>query len=80
LKVLFYGRLAELAGPELEVEAPQPCSIAELREAVISQHPDAEAPLRSKRALACVGDALVPEDYLIRPGDAVEFLPPVSGG
>ena len=80
MKVLFYGRLAETLGPELEIETPPGCSVAELRDRLVAEHPEAEHPLRSKRALACVGDALVRDTYVLKAADSVEFLPPVSGG
>jgi molybdopterin converting factor small subunit len=80
VKVLFYGRLAETIGPELEIETPPGCSVEQLRERLIAAHPEAEQPLRSKRARACVGDALVPENHVLGTADRVEFLPPVSGG
>jgi molybdopterin converting factor small subunit len=80
VKVLFYGRLAEAIGPEVEIEMPPGCSVEELRERLIAEHPEAEQTLRSKRARACVGDALVHEDHVLEAADRVEFLPPVSGG
>ena len=80
MKVLFYGRLAETIGRDLEIDAPPGCSVAELRDRLIAEHPEAEQPLRSRRALACVGDALVRDTYLLKAGDRIEFLPPVSGG
>lgn len=80
VRVLFHGRLAELIGPELETDAPPGCSVAQLRDRLIAAHPQAERTLRSKRALACVGDVLVDDDYVVRGADTVEFLPPVSGG
>lgn len=80
VKVAFYGRLAETVGTELDIEAPPGCSIAELRSKLIAQHPQAEDALRSKRARACVGDALVHDSYVLTATDRVEFLPPVSGG
>ena len=80
MKVLFYGRLAETIGHELDIDAPAGCSVADLRDRLIAEHPHAEQPLRSKRALACVGNALVRDTYVLQAADRVEFLPPVSGG
>jgi molybdopterin converting factor small subunit len=80
VKVLFYGRLAEVIGPELEIDAPLESSIAQLRERLVTRYPEAGQPLRSRRALVCVGDTMVLDDYVLRDGDKVEFLPPVSGG
>jgi molybdopterin synthase sulfur carrier subunit len=80
MKVLFYGRLAEAIGSELEIGAPPGCSVAEVRDRLIAQHPDIEEVLSNRRAKACVADRLVPDDYLVGAGETVEFLPPVSGG
>jgi molybdopterin converting factor small subunit len=80
VKVLFYGRLAETIGPELEIETPPGCSVAQLRERLIAAHPEAEQPLRNRRARACIGDAVVHEDHVLEAADRIEFLPPVSGG
>jgi molybdopterin converting factor small subunit len=80
VKVAFYGRLAEAVGPELEIQAAPGYSIAELRDKLIAEHPQAEEALRSKRARACVGNALVHDSYVLSATDRVEFLPPVSGG
>jgi molybdopterin converting factor small subunit len=78
LKVLFYGRLAETIASELDL--PGRCSVAELRDRLIDDHPAAEATLRSSRSRACVGDTLVADDFAIGEDAIVEFLPPVSGG
>ena len=80
MKILFHGRLAEAIGPELDLEAVPGCSVGELRERLIAEHPEAEQPLRSRRARTCVGEAMVHDDYVVRASDTVEFLPPVSGG
>lgn len=77
MKVLFYGRLADAFGPEVEIDAPAGWSIAQVRERLANEHSTA---LIGKRVLACVAGALVREDYVIGEGDQVEFLPPVSGG
>ena len=80
VKVVFYGRLAETIAPELDVAAPAGCSIAELRDTLIGQHPQASEVLASRRALTCVGEALVRDDHIVAADEIVEFLPPVSGG
>lgn len=80
MKLLFYGRLAEAIGPELELDAQPGCSIADLRERIVAEHPHVEQALLSARARTCVGDTLVPDDYRLASAETVEFLPPVSGG
>ena len=80
MRVLFHGRLAEAIGPELDVDGPSACSVAELRDRLVSEHPEIRDVLRGKRARACVGDKFVNDDYRLAPGDTIEFLPPVSGG
>lgn len=80
MRLLFYGRLADAIGPELELEAPVGSSVAELRDRLATDYPHAEDVLRGKRTRACVGDTLVPDDYRLASGETLEFLPPLSGG
>ena len=80
MKVLFYGRLAEAIGPEAEVGALPGSSVAEVRDRLAVEHPDAAEVLRDRRALSFVGDTLVRDDYRLSAEDTLEFLPPVSGG
>ena len=78
MKVLFYGRLADAIGQDIEFEAGGACSVAELRRRVAASHPDAAATLDRSRAV--IANAMVCDEHLIAPADQVEFLPPVSGG
>lgn len=80
MKILFYGRLADAVGAEMDIESPGGCSVAELRERLVARHPEIEHVLRSRRARACVGDSAVNDDYRLAADDTLEFLPPVSGG
>jgi molybdopterin synthase sulfur carrier subunit len=80
VKILFYGRLAEAIGPELQMDVPTGSSVAELRGRLASEHPQMAEVFRSNRARTCVGDSLVHDDYHVAAGDTLEFLPPVSGG
>ena len=80
MKVLFYGRLAEAIGPELEMGATRGCSVASVRDSLIASHPEIESMLRKRRALTFIGGQLVRDDHLLTGDDTLEFLPPVSGG
>jgi molybdopterin converting factor small subunit len=69
-RIVFYGKLADRFGREVEAELPaQGCTIAALR---------ARFPGLVERA--CVNDSTVGEDHVVEPGDRVDFLPPLSGG
>lgn len=78
MKVLFYGRLADAIGPDIEIEAGGACSVAELRRRVAASHPDAADALGRSRAV--IASAMVGDEHVIAAADQVEFLPPVSGG
>ena len=80
MKVLFYGRLAEAIGPQLELGVVPGCSVADVRARLAAEHPDAAAVLQNRRALSFVADRLVRDDYRLSAEDTLEFLPPVSGG
>jgi molybdopterin converting factor small subunit len=78
MKVLFYGRLADAIGRDIEIEAGGASSVAELRRRVAASHPDAADALGRSRAV--IASAMVGDEHVIAAADQVEFLPPVSGG
>lgn len=78
MKIQLYGRLADAIGRQIEVEAAEGLSLAELRKQLVADHPQAAEPLGRSRAV--IGRTLVADDYVLRDGDEVELLPPVSGG
>jgi molybdopterin converting factor small subunit len=80
LKILFYGRLADALGREMELDQVSGGTIGDLRERIAAENPQAAQALSSQRVRACVGGSLMLDDDRIGPEDAVEFLPPLSGG
>lgn len=80
MKVRFYGKLADLFGSECEVAIDTPCTVAELRRRLATDHAQASESLHNKRVRACVGDTIVRDDDLVTGDEVLEFLAPVSGG
>ena len=80
MKVLLHGRLAEMIGAKLELEARAGSTIAELRASLAARYPAAAAILASGRSSIWVGGSRVPDDFIAGATDEIEFLPPVSGG
>lgn len=81
LRILFYGKLVDLLGRELEIEWPQHGgSVGVVRERLAALYPHAGDALLTPSLRACIGDALVDEGQCVRSGDTIEFFPPVSGG
>jgi molybdopterin converting factor small subunit len=80
VKIRFYGRLADLFGSEREMQIETPCTVAELRQHLASNYPQAAETLQNKRIRACIGDAIVQDADLIPEGEVLELLAPVSGG
>ena len=79
MKILFYGRLADALGNAIDIDTPETCTIARLRELVADRTP-AAAGVLGARVRAGVGDQFVDDAHIVGSGETVEFLAPVSGG
>jgi molybdopterin converting factor small subunit len=81
MKILFFGSLGERIGSTAKVEMPQGgCTIADLRQALVRQNPDAATYLATSAALVAVNQNMVPESFLVTPDQEVAFFPVLSGG
>ncbi len=80
MRISFYGRLAETIGREVELDAVQACAMSEVRARLAELYPHAAGDLVSPRVRACVGDHIVPDSFVVAPGEAVDILAPLSGG
>jgi sulfur-carrier protein len=80
MSIQFYGKLASLLGPQIQLAVGEACSVAEIRKRIMEVRPDVAESLADRRVLACVSGAVVGDDHRVVPTDTVEFLAPVSGG
>jgi molybdopterin converting factor subunit 1 len=79
VKVLFFGRVRELAGHREEAqELPEGATIADLFERCTRRFPDL-AGFRSS-LVASRNQEFAAWDTKLAHGDEIAFLPPVSGG
>ncbi len=78
---MFYGRLADVIGREIELDVPAGVStVRDLRGMVAALYPSAAGDLERPRLRACIGDTIVSDDFPLAGVEAVEFFPPLSGG
>ena len=77
--VQLFARLREIAGgPEWVVDVPEGASIADVWGAACARHPglgDFAAAVSAAR-----NEEFAPLTAIVSDGDAIAFLPPVSGG
>jgi sulfur-carrier protein len=79
VKVLFFGRLKEIAGrAEDVVDVPEQASIEQLFARCVARQPEL-ARYRSSLVASC-NQEFAAWSTALRSGDEVAFLPPVSGG
>jgi len=77
MKILFFGRLGESIGREIDFDLPPGgITIAELRASLAESH----AALGAANVRACIDREIVPEAARVLPGQEVAFIPPLSGG
>jgi molybdopterin converting factor subunit 1 len=79
VRVQLFARLREVAGQaECDCDVPDGASVAAVWQALCGRHA-ALAPFG--RSVSCaVNEDFAPMSAAVRDGDAVAFLPPVSGG
>ena len=81
MKIAFFGRLGERIGREVDLDPPAgELDVAALRRLLAELFPAAADEIRSGAVRACVDEAIVPDSHLVKPGQKVEFFPPLSGG
>jgi molybdopterin converting factor subunit 1 len=79
VRVKLFAQLRDLAGGgEIACEVPEPASVQSVWDALVQGHP-ALAPLGSSVSSA-VNAEYAKRHTVVRAGDEVAFLPPVSGG
>ena len=79
VRVLFFSLLREKIGQhEIQLALPQRASGADLLDRIVARYEDI-APYRPVIRLA-VNEAYVREDVVLRDGDEVALITPVSGG
>ncbi|GJM20126.1 MAG: molybdopterin synthase sulfur carrier subunit [Planctomycetota bacterium] len=77
MHVLLFAGLAERLGArELELRAPLPARVSELREHLAEQQPE----LAGAVYRVSVNHAYAQEDDALTEGDEIALIPPVSGG
>lgn len=76
VKVLLFALFREQAGKaRLELELPEGATVGDAKQALESQYP-----LRLSGGLAAVNQNFAQGQVVLREGDELAFLPPVSGG
>jgi len=79
VNVKLFAVLRERAGVSgFDLELPEGAAVSAAREAIAARYP-AAAPMLGRAAFA-VNREYVREDALLRDGDEVAVIPPVSGG
>ncbi len=79
MNVLLFARVRDLIGADrIEIAAPLPATIGELRRRLVRQYPNLSG-LLEKSAFA-VNDEFADDAAMIPDGAEVALLPPVSGG
>lgn len=81
LKVVFFAHLKEQLGTaELALALSTPKTVAEIKQQLIAEHNEWQAPLSANNLLAAVNHQMVNLNTEVKPGDELAFFPPVTGG
>lgn len=79
MNILVFAGLAEAVGAAaIRLDVELPASVADVKKVFAEAYPEAAGLLAS--CFAAINHAYANDDAVIRPGDEVALLPPVSGG
>lgn len=79
VRVLLFGPAKDAARAEqLHIELPTEATISQLKKAIVAQAPSMAVVLRAAR-IAC-NRQFVADEFVIKDGDELAIIPPVSGG
>lgn len=78
MKVTLYGSLEDVIGPLVELDVAPGSSVAQVRERLAALYPAASDVLARSRAV--IDSSLVTDALSVGDAEAIEFLPPLSGG
>ena len=79
-RLLFFGKLADVAGERLREVSVQGGTIDSLVSSLAADDAVLGAALNEKSVRYVVNEAIVGRDTVISDDDEIAFLPPVSGG
>ena len=80
VRLLLFGRLADVAGWRERSLDPAPASLAALRARIKADFPELAEALDAKGVQVAVDKVVVRGDAVLLAGAEVAFLPPMSGG
>lgn len=81
MKIVFYGKLADGIGREIDFDPGIAVrNVGELRAALAEAWPEYAADLSGPRVKAMIADDVVSDDTPLGRSQTIEFFPPVSGG
>lgn len=81
IHVVFLAQLREQLGSNgVQIDSSNAKSIGELKQYLISQHPEWAEFLGNKKLLIALNHEYARGDFPLKSGDEVAFFPPVTGG
>ena len=80
MKVLLFGRLADLAGWRERAFDPAPATLSALKGLIGRDFPELAAALAGPGVQAAIDKVLTRGEAALSAGSEVAFLPPMSGG
>lgn len=75
IQILFFAQLQEEIGPSIQLDCVQ-CTVQEVKDYVLRSYPH----VNLESIMVAVNEEFAKMDELVKTGDVVAFLPPVSGG
>ena len=80
VRIRFFSLYSDVVGDELVIELGGDASVKDVVESLLKNYPRLNELFDRVKPVVLVNGVRVNEDYVVRDGDEIAFIPPASGG
>lgn len=80
IRLKFFSIYSDATGSDEVIEVPVNTSLSKLLKIVVSKYPVLDKLFKRVKPIILVNGSRINDNYIVKDGDEIAFIPPASGG